>query len=246
MTDRPDEDCRLSVVLPTRNERETIEFLLYSFGSVLYRRYQRAYELIVVDDSTDGSFEYLQGRVADTPGSECVRLVHRTEGGGLATAIAAGLKMSRGQTLAVMDADFNHNPNDVPRLLDRLEDCDLVVGSRFIPGGGMINAGLRYHGSRLFNIAARRALDVETHDNLSGFWVMRRQPFRDLVEGSDIFRGYGDYFLRMLYKARRTGLKIAEVPVVYFGRLSGESKTRFGRDLLRYSRTILDLRRHGV
>lgn len=242
-TDPGSSEPPLSVILPTLNERETVELLVYALISILGREMGDRYEVLVVDDSTDDSFEYLRSRFSGIQGEERVRLLHREGSSGLASAIEFGIHRARGTYVAVMDSDLNHSPTYLPEMLRGLEEVDMVIGSRFVAGGGMIGARTRYLGSRLFNAFVRRAVGLETRDNLSGYWTMKRAKLLELAEQAVLFRGYGDYFMRVLHQARLADLKVREIPVVYFQRLNGKSKTRFGRDLLRYTRTALLLRR---
>jgi hypothetical protein len=120
---------------------------------------------------------------------------------------------------------------------------DVVSGSRFLPGGGMPGHALRNLGSRTFNAFVRKALGLETTDMLAGFWIMERERVLDLKRRWDIFYGYGDYYIRFLYACRLAGLKVNERPVQYLKRLFGESGTNFRKELLRYTRTVMALRR---
>jgi len=101
----------------------------------------------------------------------------------------------------------------------------------------------RYHGSRLFNLFVQRALGLDTTDHLAGFWIMERERVMELKKRWDLFYGYGDYYIRMLYACRLAGLKTLERPVQYLSRLSGESNTNFRKELQRYTKTVLQLRR---
>ncbi|HSM51934.1 MAG TPA: glycosyltransferase [Thermoanaerobaculia bacterium] len=232
----------LSVVLPTRNEREGVEILVHALASILERPTAGEVELLVVDDSTDGSDRYLAERFAPLAGR--VRFEHRARGTGLGTAIGDGIEMAAHPLVAVMDADFNHDPLDVPRLLARFSDgVDLAGGSRFLPGGGMPGHALRCLGSRLFNRFVRTALSLPTTDHLGGFWVAERGRILELKRRWDLFHGYGDYYIRLLFAAHLLGWRVAELPVRYLQRLRGESKTSFRRELVRYSRAVGQLRR---
>lgn len=233
----------LSVVLPTRNDRESVELLIYTLLAVLEEPTGGEFELIVVDDSSDGSEILLAERMARFAGR--VTVWHREKGTGLATAIGDGIERCRRHYVLVMDADFNHNPLDLPRLLTEIRKggLDLASGSRFLPGGGMPGHNFRHHGSRLFNLFVMKALDLETTDHLAGFWIMEREKVLELKRRWDLFSGYGDYYIRLLYACRLAGLAIRELPVVYLSRLTGESNTSFRKELIRYTKAVLALRR---
>lgn len=195
--------------------------------------------IIVVDDnSPDGTADLVTERFSSR--SE-VDLLVRTNERGLATAIAAGIDHSRSEIIAVMDTDFNHHPKDLPRLLDSLAEADLVIGSRYIPGGGMKTSRFRYWGSWVFNVFIRLTLGSRVKDNLSGFLVCKREVITRLKDYA-IFYGYGDYCIRLIHFARKTGLIIREVPVVYEFRMGGESKTDFSRYIISYIKATLTLR----
>lgn len=231
----------LSVILPTRNERENVELLIYTLLSICDPPTGGEFELLVIDDSFDGSDAYLAERLR--PHARHVRFHHRLVGTGLGTAIGDGVEMARGRYVLAMDTDFNHNPLRVPDLLAGMAEYDLVGGSRFVAGGSMPGHRLRYHGSRLFNLFIRRQLGLATTDNLAGYWIMEREKVLAIKRRWDFFSGYGDYYTRLLYAARVLGLKVLELPVVYLARLTGESKTHFGKELRRYTRNVLDLKR---
>jgi hypothetical protein len=150
----------------------------------------------------------------------------------LARAVHAGVEAARGDRVAVMDADFNHEPRSIPALVGQLAGADLVVGSRFVRGGGMDDA-LREACSAGFSRATGALLGTGTAENLSGFFVARA-ALLEALPAERIYYGYGDYFFRLLFHAARRGARIAEVPVWYARRRAGQSKTRFARVGVRY------------
>jgi dolichol-phosphate mannosyltransferase len=233
----------LSVVLPTRNDRKSVEFLIYTLLAVLEEPAGGDFELVVVDDSNDGSDAYLAEKMRRFAGQ--VDVWHREKGTGLATAIGDGIERCRGEQVLLMDADFNHDPHDLPRLLElkKSSGCDLASGSRFLPGGGMPGHRFRQTGSKVFNRFVQRALGLESTDMLAGFWLMERAKVLELKRRWDIFYGYGDYYIRMLYACRLAGMEVREMPVRYLSRLAGESNTNFRKELQRYTRTVMALRR---
>jgi dolichol-phosphate mannosyltransferase len=196
-------------------------------------------QIIVVDDnSPDGTADLVWKRFSSQPE---VFLILRKEERGLATAIAKGIEQSRADIIAVMDTDFNHHPKDLPKLLEQIPQADMVIGSRYISGGGMKTSRLRYLGSWVFNIFIRLVLRSPVKDNLSGFLVLKREVV-DQVKNKAIFYGYGDYCIRLIHYARKAGFVIREVPVIYEFRLGGESKTAFIKYLVRYAEATLALR----
>ncbi len=195
-------------------------------------------EIIVVDDdSPDGTAELVQPRKV----SPCkVKVIIRKKDRGLAKSILEGIRRSSGEIVVVMDTDFNHDPKEIPKLVAELNRSDLVIGSRYIKGGGMENK-LRYWLSFLFNIYVRVILGVSIRDNLSGYFAARRAVLQGLPL-EEIFNGFGEYFMRLVYYTHRKNYKILESPVFYKNRRCGESKSRFFRMFLRYTSSALSLK----
>lgn len=193
---------------------------------------------MVDDNSPDGTADLVRNRFSARPE---VVLILRKEERGLATAIAKGIEQAQADIIAVMDTDFNHHPKDLPRLLGKIPEADMVIGSRYISGGGMKTSRFRYLGSWVFNIFIRLVLGSPIKDNLSGFLVLKREVL-DQIKNKAIFFGYGDYCIRLIHFVRKAGFVIREVPVVYEFRLGGESKTNFIKYLLSYAKAVLALR----
>lgn len=226
----------VSVVLPTYNEAGHIVDLLSHIAGALEAG-RLSYEIVVVDDdSPDGTADLVQRRFRDDPRVRCVR---RTDDRGLGSAIGHGIALSRGSAVAVLDADFNHDPRLIPGMLTLLGRADLVIGSRYVRGGGMPDRR-RHLASYLFNLLMRVLILTPVHDNLSGYFVARR-PWLQSIVPSTVFYGYGDYFIRLVSLARRSGLVIVETPVMYGLRPSGYSKTSFLRTPIRYLGAALQL-----
>jgi dolichol-phosphate mannosyltransferase len=227
----------VSVVLPTYDEAGNIASLIERISAALAGA-GLTYEVIVVDDSSpDGTAQVVRDRFGECPE---VRLMVRTDERGLASAIRRGIEASRGDAVAVMDTDFNHPPEMLPQMVDFLRYYDLVIGSRFVMGGGMEDVR-RYLMSYAFNFGIRVALRTQIQDNLSGFFTARRETL-DLFEFGTIFYGYGDYFIRLLLAAWRRRLRLLEVPVFYELRRHGESKTNFRGIFRQYTRAVIAAR----
>ena len=233
---------KISVILPTYNESENIVPLIVAIKEVLSSR-RELYEIIVVDDdSADRTGEIVKDTFTEEMRVKCI--IRKGERG-LATAIRRGISESTGNIIVVMDTDFNHNPKQLPQLIDFLQYYKIIIGSRFISYGGMQD-WRRYYLSFFFNLFFIRPL-LRTHvqDNLSGFFSIHRAALDDLPWDT-IFRGYGDYFLRLLYYAARKRQSILEVPVYYELRTSGESKTSFLPIFLLYTKATLALKFHAL
>jgi dolichol-phosphate mannosyltransferase len=227
----------VSVILPTYNESKNIVPLIEAIQQKLGQA-DISHEVLVVDDnSPDGTANVVRERFAS---DARVRLFVRTEERGLATAIAHGIRQAQGESVAVMDTDFNHDPAMLPQMVKFLEYYDIIIGSRFVMGGGM-EEQWRYNASFLFNLFVRIVLHTQIQDNLCGFFTMRRDKLLAL-DIARIFRGYGDYFMHLLYLAWRKKYTMLEVPTFYILRRHGQSKSRFFHMLFSYTKAALKIR----
>jgi len=228
----------ISVVLPTYNECKNIVDLIDAIEAEVSPLVTHLQIVVVDDNSPDGTAEVVQQRIQKS-GQVHIDLHVRTEERGLASAIKYGLQRSQGDVVVVMDTDFNHDPQMIPQMIDLLKYYDLVIGSRFVMGGGM-EEELRYKFSFLYNLFIRVTIRTQIQDNLSGFFAMRRDKLMAL-DLDRIFRGYGEYFIRLLYVAWRQHYKMLEVPVFYVLRRHGQSKSRFLNMLRDYTLCVLGL-----
>jgi dolichol-phosphate mannosyltransferase len=228
-----------SVIVATYNERENISRLI----AETLAHVPEAEMIVVDDDSPDGT----SGEVQRNWGHDArVRLITRVGERGLPSALADGIAAARGQKLAWLDADFNMEPAFLPVLFAALEEVDLAVASRYVPGGeDGRGPRLRVWGSVAANIVARTLLDASVRDYTSGLMAVRREA----VERVPVRRHYrhGDYCIDFLFRARRAGLRIREIPFRCLDRQAGETKTgaTVGQFLLMgatYLQTILKLR----
>jgi dolichol-phosphate mannosyltransferase len=140
-----------------------------------------------------------------------------------------------------MDSDGNHDPALLPLMVRCVEEFDVVIGSRYVLGGGMLTSRFRYWASYAFNVLIRAVLAQNIHDNLSGYLAFRRT----LVDGLDpavVFYGYGDYAIRLLHHVVRQDGRVLEIPAVYRFRKGGESKTRFFAYFWTYLASVFRLR----
>jgi dolichol-phosphate mannosyltransferase len=228
----------ISVVLPTFNERDGIVELVGEILAVTRRARLDAEVLVVDDDSPDGT----AAAVAEAFGGDAaVRVLVRRGERGLASAIHRGFEEARGEMLVVMDSDGNHDPALVPLMVRCAEDFDVVIGSRYVLGGGMLTSAFRYWASYAFNVFIRVVLAQRIHDNLSGYLAFRRGLLARL-DARAIFYGYGDYAIRLLWQVVRDGGRVLEIPTVYRFRRGGESKTRFLAYFWTYVASVFRLR----
>jgi dolichol-phosphate mannosyltransferase len=209
------------LILPTYNEAENIEPLV---GASLEKLPASARVLIVDDNSPDGT-----GEIADrlAAGAERVEVLHRHRKEGLGPAYIAGFRhaLAGGAGLIVeMDADFSHEPAYLPRLLEEAKRADLVIGSRYVPGGGVGDWGaLRRTISRGGSGYARLVLGVGVHDLTGGFKCFRREVLEAIDLESVRSRGYA-FQVELTYRAIQRGFSVAEVPIVFRDRRVGSSK----------------------
>jgi len=209
------------VCVPTYNERENLEPMLRALGEVLGRDDR---VLVIDDDSPDGT-----GDLADRLAAELdfVSVLHRERKEGLGPAYLAGFgrALAGGAELVLeMDADFSHDPTDVPRLIEAARDADLVLGSRYVDGGTIANWGpVRRFVSAGGSLYARLVLGVPVHDLTGGFKCFRREVLEALDLHAIASRGYA-FQIETTYRALRAGFRVVEVPIRFVDREHGGSK----------------------
>ena len=222
----------LALVVPTYNERDRLSDLVRAIFDV-YNTSSIDGELVIVDDnSPDGT-----GRLADELALRFpIRVIHRGGKLGLGTAVIDGFDASEAEYVGVIDADLSHPPDLVPRLLRAIQDAhaDIVIGSRYIPGGGTKNWELsRVVMSRFACLLARGLTPVK--DVTSGFFLIRRE----LTRGVTISAGGFKICLELLI--RSAPRFVIEVPYVFTGRTAGQSKMNF-KEAAGYLKQLRDLR----
>jgi dolichol-phosphate mannosyltransferase len=213
------------VVLPTYNEAENVEPLIAAVRAHL----PGGSRILVVDDgSPDGTGE-IADRLAADAGD--VEVLHRRAKEGIGPAYVAGFRraLAGGAELVVqMDADFSHDPADVPRLLAAAADADLVIGSRYVDGGGVADWGpLRRTISRGGSAYARGVLGLDVRDLTGGFKVIRREVLEAIDLDSISSLGYA-FQVEVTYRASTAGFRVVEVPITFRDRRVGQSKMTGG------------------
>jgi dolichol-phosphate mannosyltransferase len=209
------------VVLPTYNEAENIEAFV---AAVREKLPAEARVLVVDDNSPDGT-----GRIADrlAAAHEEVEVLHRPRKEGLGPAYIAGFRraLAAGAGLVLeMDSDFSHDPAYLPRLLEGAERADLVIGSRYVPGGGVGDWGpLRRAISRGGSTYARLVLGVGVQDLTGGFKCFRREVLEAIDLDAVRARGYA-FQVELTYRTIQKGFRVAEVPIFFRDRRAGSSK----------------------
>ena len=211
---------RALLCLPTYDERENLEPMLHALAGVLGPDDR---VLVIDDNSPDGTGELADRLAAVLP---FVDVLHRESKDGLGRAYVAGFRVAleRGAELVLeMDCDFSHDPQDVPRLIAAATDADLVLGSRYVPGGGVRDWGLV---RRLISRAASlytRLLLMPVHDATGGFKCFRREVLERLDLDAITSRGYM-FQIETTYRARRAGFRVVEIPITFSDREVGGSK----------------------
>jgi dolichol-phosphate mannosyltransferase len=211
---------RVLVVVPTYNERDNIETIL---GRV-HANVPAANVLVVDDGSPDGTGDLADQLAAADPR---VHVLHRSEKAGLGAAYIAGFDWGLDQgyeVLVEMDADGSHAPEQLPALLAALADADLVIGSRWIPGGRIVDwPRSRELLSRGGNLYVRLALGVPVRDITGGYRAYRRQLLKEIEYASIRSEGYC-FQIDLAWRALRGGFRVVEVPITFAERQIGDSK----------------------
>ena len=213
---------RAVLCLPTYNERENLEAMIDALGDVLDT--DRDHVLVIDDGSPDGT-----GEIADRLAAErgWVSVLHRETKEGIGPAYVAGFRRALSEDAELvleMDCDFSHNPADVPRLIAATDDADLVLGSRYTPGGGTANWGLaRRIVSRGGCLYAQVLLGMRVRDLTGGFKCFRRATLEAIDLDALSTHGYA-FQIETTYRVRKAGLRIEEVPITFVERRAGASK----------------------
>jgi len=216
---------RVWLVMPTYNEAENISTIIPAVHAALEQAAPGDHRILIVDDGSPDGTGALADGLADA--LDCVEVLHRSGKSGLGTAYTAGFQraLAAGAELVMeMDADFSHDPAHLPALVAAADDADLVIGSRYVPGGGIRNWGvLRRMISRGGGLYARRVLGLEVQDLTGGFKCIHRR----VLEAIDLERvradGYG-FQIEVTYRAIQAGFTVREVPIVFTDRRAGQSK----------------------
>ena len=208
------------VVIPTYNERINLPVLID--GLMLHANVR---VLVVDDQSPDGTGEIAEALSRQHPGR--VEVLHRAGKKGFGRSYIDGIQKGLAEPVDVlcqMDADLSHDPKQLPELIAATNHADLVIGSRYIPGGAVVNWPLRRRMlSRFANLYVRAVTRLGAHDCTSGYRCWRRAAIAALPLDRFISDGYS-FLVEMLFVAARSGCRIAEVPITYVERREGESK----------------------
>jgi dolichol-phosphate mannosyltransferase len=228
---------QILIVVPTYNEKGNIE--------TVYKKIflaTKTCDLLVVDDnSPDGT-----GRIADeiAKRDKRVSVLHRSSKSGLGTAYVEGMKFALSQgyhRVIAMDADLSHDPVNIPKMLELSQDHDLVIGSRYVQDGGMVNWGVgRFFISRLANTLTKGLLRLPQEDCSGGYKCYRTELLKRIDLDKIFSPGYS-FQVEILFRAVRLKARIVEFPIIFVNRHKGESKLSL-RELRQFAGTVLRLR----
>ncbi|MDR1767622.1 MAG: polyprenol monophosphomannose synthase [Propionibacteriaceae bacterium] len=213
-------DDKVLVCIPTYNEAENIEPIVARLRAAVPRA-----DILVADDNSPDQTGAIADRLADADGH--VHVLHRAGKEGLGAAYVAAFRwgLERGYGVLVEhDADGSHKPEELPRLLERLKTADVVKGSRWVPGGKVVDwPWTRELLSRGGNLWTRLWLGLGVKDATGGFVAWRADTLRGIDLGSVEAAGYG-FQVDLVWRAVKAGFKVAEVPITFQERTAGASK----------------------
>ena len=213
------------VIIPTYNEKENIRDIISAIFSL-----EQDFHILVVDDSSpDGTAEIVKAMQSEFP--HHLHLSIRKVKDGLGKAYIHGFwwaLQNNYDYIFEMDADFSHNPNDLPKLLEACQKADVVIGSRYCKGVNVVNwpmsrVLLSYFASKY----VRFILGIPVHDTTAGFICFSRKALENIGLDKIRLKGYG-FQVEMKYRAFKKGLKLVEVPIIFTDRTQGESKMNGG------------------
>ncbi|MBW1740168.1 MAG: polyprenol monophosphomannose synthase [Deltaproteobacteria bacterium] len=208
------------IVIPTYNEAENIEALVRAIKGI-----RLPLDVLVVDDaSPDGTGEIVERLMRQFEG---LFVLHRPKKMGLGTAYIAGFQYAlahRYKMIMTMDSDFSHHPRYIPDLLAQSTAYDIVIGSRYVPGGGVQNWSIiRRAVSFVANKLARAILGLSSYDNTAGFRLYNRRVLEAIHFDRIQSNGYA-FLVEMLYLCKKSHFNIGEVPIIFEDRRVGKSK----------------------
>ncbi len=223
------------VIIPTYNEAENIQKLIQEIFNYLPQT-----DILIIDDnSPDGT-----GKIADALSAADlrIRVIHRPKKMGMGNAYNRGFRyaIEKGyDVLFEMDADFSHKPEDLPRLLEGLQDNGLVIGSRYIDGGGTVNWGLlRRFVSKGGNLYSRFMLGLNVTDMTAGFRCYNVSALKKINLDRVRSNGYG-FQVEMSYRIKEAGFNIKEIPIIFEDRRAGQSKMSNGIVIEAFIRVLM-------
>ncbi|MBP7652715.1 polyprenol monophosphomannose synthase [Candidatus Dependentiae bacterium] len=217
------EKLKKLVVIPTYNEKENIYKLIDLIVNLDYE-----FNVCIVDDnSPDGTSGIVEQMKKEHLKKEQIHLIKRTGKLGLGTAYKTGIKygLSNGfEIIFTMDADFSHHPKYLPDFLVKLKENDIVIGSRYVPGGGTVNWGMhRKILSGSANLFAKFMLGLKSNDNTAGYRGYHKKVFDKVNLDIILSEGYS-FLVEMIFRCSQQNFLIGETPIIFVDREKGSSK----------------------
>jgi dolichol-phosphate mannosyltransferase len=216
------------VIIPTYNEKENMEKIIRAVFSL-----EKCFHILVIDDGSPDGTAAIVHRLMDTEFADRLFIIERTGKQGLGTAYITGFKWALAhdyEYIFEMDADFSHDPNDLPRLYAACHDegNDVAIGSRYVSGVNVVNWPIgRVLMSYFASQYVRFVTGFKVHDTTAGFKCYRRRVLQTIPLDQIRFKGYA-FQIEMKYTAYKIGFKIKEVPVIFVNRREGVSKMNGG------------------
>ena len=229
----------VSVVLGTYNERENLSKLIPIIETIFDGNGING-EIVVVDDNSPDGTSELARELGERYGN--IRLMRRPNKMGPGSAHADGYRFAKGTIIVGMDTDFSHDPNDIPRFLQRIaEGFDVVVGSRYVRGGQYevrsFQTLKKSIASRLGNVLIHILSRVPVHDFTTSLRAIRNEVIRNVSTES----AGNSFFMEFIVKAYRKGYRTTEVPIVFKDRVIGKSKLKLGGQSLKMLMDLVQL-----
>ena len=211
---------KILIIIPTYNELENLPKLLPDILS----KNDDIQVLVVDDNSPDGTSAYIESQMKN---NNRIHLIKRQSKQGLGTAYTAGFKYAIEKNYDLvfeMDADFSHDPKEIPRFIDEIQNADLVIGSRYINGVNVINWPLRrLLLSSFANLYTRVITGMPVHDATGGYKCFRRNVLESIDLDKVRSNGYA-FQIEMNFKAWKKGFRVKEIPIIFVDRVKGKSK----------------------
>ena len=235
-------NAQISIIIPTYNESQNILQILKSIKDNLPKNFVT--QAIVVDDnSPDGTGKLVEDYLKNIKkmADYTIEIIHRKAKDGLSSAILKGIQHAKGDTIVVMDCDFSHPPQIIPKLIESIKkyQYDIVVASRYIKGGKIQGWSLkRKTMSKFATLIAKKGLGINTHDPMSGFFAFKR----NIIKGLNIDAIGYKFLLEILVKTKDVSIK--EIPYTFQNRELGSSKLSI-RTIFDYYRSVWKLYRYG-
>jgi dolichol-phosphate mannosyltransferase len=233
---------RVSIIIPTYNEKENIRHLIPEIFRVFEDNGIDGKIIIIDDNSPDGTAEEAKALSK----KHNVILISRPRKAGIGSAYITGFKraLQDSDVIFEMDADHSHNPKDIPAFIEKLKDSDVVIGSRYVDGGGILGWGIyRAAVSRIGNLTAKTFLDLKISDITTGYRAYRKEVLEAIDLDAIKSNGYA-FQAEIIYLISRKGFNIREVPITFRNREIGESKLS-QKEIVWFLITCLRLRIKG-